>query len=347
MSSHLLAPGDRFNPTQIFIGSFIPNVLMRYPGLSDGAKLAWARLGQYAGHNGVCYPALSTLANELGKSKRQVQRVLSELEEQGFIEREAPDQEAKGRRQTTRYYFTWHAIFADSATRVTSDPSPQTPRDTSVPSPRDKNVTPLGTNVSPKENQRKNKEKTTTTWSLPEQSLEPSGESCDGGSLSADQERVIELTVQRAQAEGKITSSPGALRRSLKAKALAGDLDTSDLSFLEEWADRRQAIKEQTEKRKAHEKRKMEEQRHQTGRKERLLSKVRAVIEASDDQPEVWRERIVKNRVKSIKCLGIGITVNGVLGLGLHPGSEVAYFYELYPHLSDGQWTYSRDYKFD
>ena len=58
MHSHALRPGDQFNPSQIFIGSFIPNVLMRFTGLSDGAKLARARLNQYAGHDGICYPAL-------------------------------------------------------------------------------------------------------------------------------------------------------------------------------------------------------------------------------------------------------------------------------------------------
>jgi len=73
MSSHALAPGDRFNPTQIFIGSFIPNVLMRYPGLSDGAKLVWHVLASTLGITAFAIlpsaPWPKSWANPSGRSK--------------------------------------------------------------------------------------------------------------------------------------------------------------------------------------------------------------------------------------------------------------------------------------
>ena len=43
--------GEVFNPYGMFVGSFVPNTLLRYKGLSSTAKLLWARLAQYAGKN--------------------------------------------------------------------------------------------------------------------------------------------------------------------------------------------------------------------------------------------------------------------------------------------------------
>lgn len=126
----------------MFVGAFIPNALMQFKGLSPLAKLTWARLVQYAGYDGACYPALSTLANEVGKSRRQIQRVLNELEELQFIRREAPNREGMGQKQTTRYFFLWHPVFAQSATRDKSVPSPSAPRVKNDPSPRDEPDTP-------------------------------------------------------------------------------------------------------------------------------------------------------------------------------------------------------------
>jgi DNA-binding MarR family transcriptional regulator len=80
--------------------------------LSDGAKIAWALLYYFGGMSGGCAPSLLILAQELGKSKRQVLRVLKELEDRGFLLREAPGQEGKGRHQTTRYCLVAPPIYS-------------------------------------------------------------------------------------------------------------------------------------------------------------------------------------------------------------------------------------------
>src|SRR3990172_6930356 len=79
-----------FNPYKQFLGSFIPNCLMEYEGLTAMAKLCWARLAQYAGMDGRCHPMQETLAREIGISSRQVIRILKELEIKGFIYTKKP-----------------------------------------------------------------------------------------------------------------------------------------------------------------------------------------------------------------------------------------------------------------
>ena len=76
----------RINPWMLFTGSFIPNWLLVRQELSSGAKLAYARLAQYAGQKGVAYPKIPDLAAECGTSERSMHRHLSELEGAGLIE---------------------------------------------------------------------------------------------------------------------------------------------------------------------------------------------------------------------------------------------------------------------
>jgi len=65
----------------------IPNWLMRRRDLSPGAKLCYARLTQFAGKDGQCFPSLSVLAEELGCSRSQVKRYIKELERANLVER--------------------------------------------------------------------------------------------------------------------------------------------------------------------------------------------------------------------------------------------------------------------
>lgn len=102
---------ERFNPYRHFVGSFIPNCLMSYPGLSLGAKLLWARLAQYAGQNGACYPSQQRLASDLGLSVRQIRRLISELVSKEFLEKEAPAYKDQIQGQTVKYFFLLHPIF--------------------------------------------------------------------------------------------------------------------------------------------------------------------------------------------------------------------------------------------
>jgi hypothetical protein len=66
--------GRPFNPYRLFTGIFIPDGMVRSTIISAGAKLTYGRLLRYAGQDGKCYPAVETLAAEIGVSDRQVQR---------------------------------------------------------------------------------------------------------------------------------------------------------------------------------------------------------------------------------------------------------------------------------
>jgi hypothetical protein len=99
----------RIIPYKMFVGSFIPNGLLRYTGISQGAKLAWARLSQYSGENGYCYPSQKKLAEELGTSDKTIRKYVNELIQVGLIEVVKPSKRDCGStRKTTRYYFLEH-----------------------------------------------------------------------------------------------------------------------------------------------------------------------------------------------------------------------------------------------
>lgn len=101
--------GQVFNPYKTFYGSVVPNCLMRYSNLSPSAKLLWGRLAQFNGKNGKCYPSVKTLSEELGISKRQITRLLNELEDKHFIIRQR--QQMDGRYSSNHYLFLWHECF--------------------------------------------------------------------------------------------------------------------------------------------------------------------------------------------------------------------------------------------
>jgi len=103
--------GDEFNPQGLFIGSFLPNCLLKYRELSATAKLCWARLAQYNGKNNKCYPSQKILAEELGISRQHLNNILKELEDKKFIHRIPPDPTTLQR--TTFYKFLWHECFEE------------------------------------------------------------------------------------------------------------------------------------------------------------------------------------------------------------------------------------------
>jgi len=93
----------RINPWRMFIGSMIPNWLQRRTEVSQGAKLAYARLAQHAGKKGKCFPKQRTLAAELGVSERTVREYLRELVEFKLIE-----SEQRGLTKSNFYFFLDH-----------------------------------------------------------------------------------------------------------------------------------------------------------------------------------------------------------------------------------------------
>ena len=87
-------------------GVFVPDALLACRAISDGAKLLWARLARYAGARGQCFPLLSTVSADLGRSERQVQRYLAELIHEHFV---AAQQ--RGFNKSNAYQFLWHPVF--------------------------------------------------------------------------------------------------------------------------------------------------------------------------------------------------------------------------------------------
>jgi hypothetical protein len=95
------------NPYKLFYGAIVPNWLLERRELSQGAKLAYARLCQYAAKDGTdegtAWPRRETLADELGVTARQVDRYLKELENNKLIHVDRP-----GLTKSNRYRFPTH-----------------------------------------------------------------------------------------------------------------------------------------------------------------------------------------------------------------------------------------------
>jgi len=106
------------NPYNLFVGSFIPNWLLKRVEVSQGAKLCYARLSQFAGKDGDCFPSQPTLAVEIGAGERQIRRYISELEELKLIE-----SVQVGLNQPNRYRFLWHRWMEEDKSDRKKEPS--------------------------------------------------------------------------------------------------------------------------------------------------------------------------------------------------------------------------------
>src|SRR5262245_40885243 len=106
-----LQVGQPFNPFGLFYGIWIPEALVKCKTISAGAKLAFGRLARYAGQDGRCYPAVSTLASEIGVGLRQAQKYLSELEKVRLIRR-VPRYRGSGQ-TSNAIEFLWHPLFEE------------------------------------------------------------------------------------------------------------------------------------------------------------------------------------------------------------------------------------------
>jgi hypothetical protein len=101
--------GQPFNPFGMFHGIFIPEALVRAKGIAAGAKLAYGRLVRYAGQDGECFPAVPTLAGEIGVSVRQAQYYLAQLEHKKLIRR--VNRVSTSGQTSNAYQFLWHSLL--------------------------------------------------------------------------------------------------------------------------------------------------------------------------------------------------------------------------------------------
>jgi len=98
--------GQPFHPWKAFKDVILlPCAILPLQNISCGAKLTYGRLLRYAGPDGRCYPAVSTLAAELGVSARQIRRYLAELEEEKLVRR------VRKVGTTNSFEFLWHPRF--------------------------------------------------------------------------------------------------------------------------------------------------------------------------------------------------------------------------------------------
>jgi hypothetical protein len=106
---------QRISPWRMFIGSMIPNWLLCRKEVSPGAKLTYARLTQYAGKHGRCFPKQRTLAGELGVTERTARSYLHELVSLKLIEIKQ-----LGLQKPNRYFFLDHPWIDAPQSNVTS-----------------------------------------------------------------------------------------------------------------------------------------------------------------------------------------------------------------------------------
>ena len=63
----------------------VPNLVLKNPALSAGAKLAYALLLSYAWNNSNCFPGQKRMSEDCGMSQGWVSLQMKELEEEGFL----------------------------------------------------------------------------------------------------------------------------------------------------------------------------------------------------------------------------------------------------------------------
>jgi Helix-turn-helix domain len=108
--------GEPFNPFRRFHGIFIPEAIVRMR-ISPRSQICYGRLLRYAGRDCRCFPAVETLAAEIGVGVRQAQNCLAELHRARLIRKTI-------RPGTTDFIeFLWHEAF-EPKHRGVNDVSP-------------------------------------------------------------------------------------------------------------------------------------------------------------------------------------------------------------------------------
>lgn len=227
--------GRRINVFGRFRGAFIPNAILQHPGLTPSAKLMWGRLAQFAGRDGSCYPSLPRLATELALSKRQVMRVIAELERGGFIEVERPEGTAKksNRHASNSYWFIEHPCLSEPEAVTSMSPLEPVSSDIHVAEAVTCVSPEAVTSMSPKDTILRSSGNTTHTNAV----------CVSSASLPKEQEEYISLLSKREYTEGRVRNL-GAFRAKLREKARLGELDTVELKALRKWNEEHEAAKQ-------------------------------------------------------------------------------------------------------
>jgi hypothetical protein len=97
--------GEAFNPYRKLCGFYPPDLVGRQRDLTDGQKRLYERAVRWAGTNGSFWRSFANIAEELGKSVRQVKDDMATLEQKRLIGH------TRRRRRSNVYHFQWHPIF--------------------------------------------------------------------------------------------------------------------------------------------------------------------------------------------------------------------------------------------
>lgn len=119
--------GESFNPFGLFVGSFVPNCLMRTTLLGSTEKLVWARLAQYAGKGGRAFPLQETLADEVGITPQGLRSALKRLRQHDLIKIHGPRGVGRLSHRPNEYVFLWHPLFEEEVATDSSSGEQQTP----------------------------------------------------------------------------------------------------------------------------------------------------------------------------------------------------------------------------
>lgn len=147
--------GEVFNPNGMFNGIWIPESLLRCSGISPSAKLLYGRLARFAGQDGRCFPAIETLAAELGMTDRQVQRLIAQLCGAGFLRKDV-QYRPNGSQTANAYVFLYHVALAPAPAVEPTHSQPAHPERRQLRREGDINVTGGVTSASPLEDSQLN-----------------------------------------------------------------------------------------------------------------------------------------------------------------------------------------------
>ena len=233
-SGQVFIPYDLFNSHSVRI----PLSLLQHKGMTPMELFVWGALAYRAWQDGKCYPSVSTIATDIGKSRRGVQLALKSLERKGFIRILTPSKADIGKGKTNRYEFFWHPTLEGSLKKSNKNPRPS---EKSCVDPVKKAVSPSEQNT-PKSISPNGEINTTTTGYNEDQNGLGCGRVSVG--MTKEQEAYIDLKVEHMFAHDRITISPQALRRGLEIKAKSGALNLSDFEGLKSWKKRQMGIRE-------------------------------------------------------------------------------------------------------
>ena len=98
--------GQTYIPYKKFIGAYLPNWLLKRTELNGNDKVIFARLCQYAGENGKCFPKQKILAIETGLKEETIRKILKKLRVLKLIK-------AKTKKGINEYIFLTHKWVED------------------------------------------------------------------------------------------------------------------------------------------------------------------------------------------------------------------------------------------